>query len=146
MNNFVNSRVMLPTADIFTEDTLKQSPWLGFSSSTTMQEFINAGYILLPEPTAEQGDGDILVADKTQSGDIIASWMPQTEYAAIINNRCAGAVVRAKRNLLLSESDWTQGKDIPDSISSKWTTYRQALRDITSQEGFPNNVQWPQMP
>lgn len=53
------------------------------------------------------------------------------------------ASVRRKRNELLAQSDWTQGKDIPDSISSAWATYRQALRDVPSQAGFPWNVQWP---
>jgi len=53
--------------------------------------------------------------------------------------------VRAKRNELLKESDWTQ---ILDCTVDKtvWATYRQALRDITSQEGFPFNVIFPAMP
>lgn len=51
--------------------------------------------------------------------------------------------IRNKRNELLSNSDWTQGKDIPENISSAWAVYRQALRDIPEQQGFPWNVQWP---
>lgn len=54
--------------------------------------------------------------------------------------------VRANRNQLLTECDWTQGKDILDEISLLWATYRQALRDIPSQEGFPWNVTWPEKP
>lgn len=56
------------------------------------------------------------------------------------------AQVRAQRNALLAQSDWTQGKDIPDELSSAWAVYRQELRDITSQEGFPSNVQFPSSP
>lgn len=56
------------------------------------------------------------------------------------------ANVRAERNAKLSASDWTQGKDIPDNISSAWATYRQALRDITAQAGFPWDIQWPTQP
>ena len=56
------------------------------------------------------------------------------------------AQVRQERNAKLAASDWTQGKDIPDSVSAPWATYRQELRDLTEQEGFPFNVVWPQEP
>jgi hypothetical protein len=53
---------------------------------------------------------------------------------------------RSQRNSKLKDSDWTQGKDIPDNISSTWAVYRQALRDVPSQAGFPWGVQWPTQP
>jgi hypothetical protein len=61
-------------------------------------------------------------------------------------NAQMAANVRAERNQKLSQSDWTQGKDIADDVSTAWATYRQALRDITLQEGFPENVTWPEIP
>lgn len=51
--------------------------------------------------------------------------------------------LRLERNRKLAELDWTQGKDIPDSISIPAATYRQALRDITTQAGFPWEITWP---
>ena len=53
--------------------------------------------------------------------------------------------VRIGRTSLLSDSDWTQ---IVDSTADKptWATYRQTLRDIPLQPGFPWNVTWPQEP
>lgn len=54
--------------------------------------------------------------------------------------------VRSDRNQRLKDSDWTQGKDMPDNISTVWATYRQALRDVPQQAGFPWDVQWPQQP
>lgn len=54
--------------------------------------------------------------------------------------------VREQRNAKLAASDWTQCKDIPDNISSAWATYRQALRDVPSQAGFPWDTQWPTQP
>jgi hypothetical protein len=54
--------------------------------------------------------------------------------------------VRTKRNKLLQESDWTQTKDSPDAVDVLWQPYRQALRDITTQQGFPFNVVWPIAP
>ena len=50
---------------------------------------------------------------------------------------------RATRDAKLAALDWTQGKDIPDSISSPAALARQALRDITSQAGFPWELTWP---
>jgi hypothetical protein len=56
------------------------------------------------------------------------------------------SIVRHDRNSRLSESDWSQGKDISDSVSTAWATYRQALRDIPTQAGFPWEVTWPAKP
>ncbi len=58
------------------------------------------------------------------------------------------AAVRRERNTKLSECDWTQLNDTPLDNTAKvaWTTYRQALRDIPSQSGFPHNVVWPVKP
>ena len=53
--------------------------------------------------------------------------------------------VRADRNKRLADSDWTQVADAPVDKAA-WATYRQALRDITSQGGFPWNVTWPVQP
>ena len=64
---------------------------------------------------------------------------------AIPDEEKAGQV-RAERDQKLAETDWTQGKDIADSVSAKYTTYRQALRDVPAQSGFPWDVQWPTKP
>lgn len=53
---------------------------------------------------------------------------------------------RQKRNQLLAECDWTQGKDVPDSVSAEWAPYRQALRDVPLQAGFPHDIVWPKKP
>ena len=59
------------------------------------------------------------------------------------NGKAAG--VRADRNQRLAECDWTQLTDAPVNHTT-WATYRQALRDVTNQAGFPWNVQWPEAP
>lgn len=55
------------------------------------------------------------------------------------------ASVRAARTEKLKDCDWTQ---ISDSTADKaaWATYRQALRDVTKQTGFPWSVEWPTSP
>jgi hypothetical protein len=54
--------------------------------------------------------------------------------------------IRERRNKLLAESDWTQLKDVQEPVSSKWQIYRQGLRDLPSQDGFPFNITWPLKP
>ena len=68
----------------------------------------------------------------------------EAEYHAIKDAEQSKAV-RDSRNVKLSESDWTQ---LSDSTANKeaWATYRQALRDITKQSGFPWEVTWPDAP
>jgi len=53
--------------------------------------------------------------------------------------------VRSERNELLLTSDWTQVNDSPVDKST-WATYRQLLRDVPSQAGFPNTIVWPTKP
>jgi len=53
--------------------------------------------------------------------------------------------VRTQRDALLKDSDWTQVSDAPVDQSA-WANYRQALRDLPEQEGFPQEVVWPTKP
>jgi hypothetical protein len=53
--------------------------------------------------------------------------------------------VRSERNDLLSASDWTQVADAPVDQAA-WASYRQALRDVPEQAGFPHDVAWPAKP
>ena len=57
----------------------------------------------------------------------------------------AAAEVRAERNARLAATDWTQ---IADSTADQpaWAAYRQALRDVPAQAGFPQSVTWPEQP
>lgn len=71
---------------------------------------------------------------------------PEEEAAHIANiDMRLSMEVRNQRDLMLLQSDWTQ---VPDSPVDKeaWATYRQALRDITDQPGFPSAVTWPTQP
>jgi hypothetical protein len=52
---------------------------------------------------------------------------------------------RAERNRRIAECDWTQVADSPVDKQA-WAVYRQALRDLPSQAGFPWDVVWPTQP
>jgi hypothetical protein len=60
--------------------------------------------------------------------------------------------LREQRNQLLQQSDWRMVSDYPDSNQSEWQTYRQSLRDITTQspsldsDGNLTGITWPTPP
>lgn len=68
----------------------------------------------------------------------------------VARNTEESAEARAKRDRLLTESDWTDTLSFRERNGeakyAEWQTYRQALRDITSQQGFPLNIDWPVPP
>lgn len=55
-------------------------------------------------------------------------------------------LIVAQRNALLVASDWTQLPDAPSAGKAAWASYRQALRDLTDQAGYPNEIVWPIAP
>lgn len=63
----------------------------------------------------------------------------ETQTAALAD------LVRQQRIQLLAESDWTQVADAPVDKAA-WATYRQQLREVTNQPGFPTNLEWPTKP
>lgn len=67
----------------------------------------------------------------------------QAEWAAGANDRLAQEI-RKKRDLRLAETDWRAGVDL--ILSEEWAAYRQALRDLPAQTGFPNTITWPTKP
>lgn len=82
-------------------------------------------------------------APKTDVADAIAARDYVSEYAAMQLNTLA-VTIRSTRDALLNETDWMALIDtgLPDD----WKAYRQALRDVTDQAGFPENVTWPTKP
>jgi Phage tail assembly chaperone protein len=53
--------------------------------------------------------------------------------------------IRAMRDEKLKATDWTQVADAPVDKTA-WATYRQALRDLTKESGFPWDVTFPTEP
>ena len=67
----------------------------------------------------------------------------ETAYQAELDTNAAEAV-RADRDERLAKTDWRASSDL--TLSSEWTTYRQALRDVPAQSGFPHDISWPTEP
>ena len=82
--------------------------------------------------------------DTTVDGVTTTAAEQEAAYKAIKDAEQASAV-RQSRSDRLADCDWTQVADSPVD-KAVWATYRQALRDITTQDGFPWSVTWPDAP
>ena len=101
-----------------------------------------------------QQDGYEQVDGKWYTKFVLGPIFTDTEEATAVEQETAykagkdaeqATSVRKQRAEKLSETDWTQLTDAPVN-SALWATYRQALRDVPTQEGFPWEVTWPTQP
>lgn len=108
------------------------------------------GYVMVgvTEPP-QPGPGQKVVPGQPvqQGGKWVQSWdiVPMTDQEIQERHEAQANTVRAERNRLLTESDWTQVADAPVDRTA-WAGYRQSLRDVTAQAGFPFNIVWPEQP
>ena len=87
--------------------------------------------------------------ERLNAGEFGEVTFPPSEYTTIPKSYNEWVVdQKAVRDELLLKSDWTQGSDSTLSSEKKtqWAEYRQKLRDVPSQIGFPYDVKWPQKP
>lgn len=77
-------------------------------------------------------------------GPIFETEEQETEYKSIKDQEQA-TNVRQSRDQLLKDTDWVAIKafETDTPMTSEWKNYRQALRDISKQDGFPWTVDWP---
>lgn len=88
--------------------------------------------------------GPVFNDTNDEEGNLTTAAEHEAAYRAKVDADCA-ARIRADRNRKLTECDWTQLSDSPLSDADKvaWAAYRQALRELPEQPGFPWNVVWP---
>ncbi len=90
----------------------------------------------------------------TPEGNVPFTAEEEAEWDAMEAAHAVGAddrnaeEIRSQRDTILSESDWivTKAKETSTNVPTAWKTYRQELRDITTQAGFPNTITWPTKP
>jgi len=88
--------------------------------------------------------GPVFVDTTDETGNVTSATQHETAYKATKDAEQAKSV-RQTRDDKLADCDWTQVADAPVD-KTVWATYRQALRDITAQEGFPWTITWPDAP
>ena len=92
--------------------------------------------------TQTREHGPALLIDGVWTQNYIVSDLDADASAETIGAQWT--MIRAERNKLLADCDWTQLPDAPVNAAA-WVTYRQALRDITEQAN-PFNIIWPTKP
>lgn len=138
-------------AKLISDTQIQKAPknkgaWVNYDRNTELLEA--DGYlpvVVIEEPTAEKP----IVKYREVNGQIeqyaVAVPVPSVPEPTAEQQEMQ---VRAQRNSLLSLSDWTQLADAPLTAEKKqaWAEYRQALRDVPEQAGFPEAVVWPSTP
>ena len=84
-----------------------------------------------------------MFSDTTEDGVTTTKAEHEAAYQARLDAEAA-ANVRSQRDQKLKDTDWMGLSDV--TMSTEWATYRQALRDIPSQAGFPHTITWPTEP
>jgi hypothetical protein len=88
--------------------------------------------------------GPVFVDTTDEDGKVTTAAEHETAYKAM-KDAGQGKAVRESRNRRLSETDWTQLADAPVD-KAVWAAYRQELRDVPTQVGFPWTINWPAQP
>ena len=88
--------------------------------------------------------GPVFTDTTAEDGTVTTAAENEAAYKAMKDAEQAKAV-RQQRGEKLKETDWTQVEDAPVD-KAIWASYRQALRDVTKQEGFPWTITWPVEP
>jgi len=89
--------------------------------------------------TQTRAEGDAVLTDGVWTQNWIVTAVPEDIKASNI---------RQTRNTKLTLSDWMviRASEGGPAVPSDWATYRQALRDVPAQAGFPNEINWPAEP
>ena len=114
-------------------------------------------WVLRGEPTNENEFGQMFrkITGVDDNGSAVESSNPSdwgTTWSAVsakqteLTNAEPMKLLREERDRRLAETDWMAGSDL--TMSSAWTTYRQALRDVPAQDGVTglDDVTWPTKP
>jgi hypothetical protein len=132
-------------------DLINDNPNISFPD--TMSDDLLAQWNIFPvfeAPTPAFDDRTEKVELKTEPILVGGSWIIEWNVISKTNEEIAAYdqkvidFIKTERNRLLSETDWMALSD--NTLTLEWINYRQALRDVPQQSGFPYNVVWPTRP
>lgn len=125
---------------------------VGFDENSGEEFETPDGYIVVkdtPPPEVELNYNQKIIDDlpKLEDGEWKRVWTVQslTPEELEFKTQRFSSYIREERNKILATTDWTQLPDSPVD-GSIWVSYRQDLRNIPSQPGFPWEVEWPNLP
>ena len=89
-----------------------------------------------------------MFADYVDEDGVTVTKTEQEQAYTATKDAEAATAARATRDGLIASCDWMAIKAFEGgtTVSTEWATYRQALRDVSAQAGFPNDITWPTQP
>ena len=110
-------------------------------------EFGFAPVVPKPQPVKDHTVNVTESAPELADDEWIQTWTikPATKSQMAERTAAQAATVKSQRNDLLQQCDWTQLPDAPADRQA-WATYREQLRQVDTQPGFPWSVVWPETP
>ena len=89
-----------------------------------------------------------MFADYVDEDGVTVTKASQEEAYTARKDAEAATAARAERDKLIASCDWMAIKafEAGTGVATEWATYRQALRDVSAQTGFPNDITWPTQP
>jgi len=128
----------------YTIDALKAAnPNVSFPASIPDATLAEYGVYPVTKVDAPDHDSELVKVTMTNPTLVDGKWT-QTWTQSNRSSSDVAFSMRNKRDELLVETDYLALSD--QTLSAEMTTYRQALRDVPSQSGFPFNVTWPVKP
>lgn len=132
------------------EKTIEKAPKNkgSFSNYNLSEELMLAdGYkpiSVVEDPTAEKSE----VRFRELDDSIEQYYVSSEDFIDTEVNKDKELIIRSERNYRLLISDWTQLPDakLSEEKKAEWVEYRQQLRDVPEQKGFPDDVIWPKEP
>ena len=123
--------------------------------ATALNELGITEWVLRGEPTTEAefnemfrkvtgSDDNGSAIESSNPSDFGVTWKQASDKKTELVNAKPMADLRAERDRRLAETDWMANSDV--TMSDEWKAYRQALRDLPQQSGFPNDVTFPTKP
>jgi hypothetical protein len=122
----------------------KDNPNTSFPAYISADTLAAYGVYAIQEVPAPEVDPLTQRHEQTNPVQVDGNWTQVWQVLQLPEDQ-ATVNVRAKRNQLLADSDWTQLADSPVDKDA-WAVYREALRTLPEQAGFPYSVQWPVAP
>ena len=133
----------------FPTDLIRANSNTSFPAGPLSPETL-AEYNVYPVHYSDQPVVDVLTQRMVEIAPLYdgQSWIQQWSVESLSQEEISAmtdaqaSAIRADRNARLAACDWTQVLDAPVDTAA-WAAYRQDLRDVPSQAGFPWNVVWP---
>lgn len=125
------------------EDLRSENTNISFPENMT-DEFL-ASYNVFPVLEERNNASTDLKTERITESIVFEDGVWKQKYNKVsLSTEESAQRVRNHRDSLLRRTDWTALSDV--TMPTEMATYRQALRDITDQEGFPLSVTWPTAP